>query len=36
MPTDVSIKTEIVRNNNELHHNFFGNVLNPFMPKIPK
>ena len=36
MLTDVSLKAEIVKNNNKFHENFFRNILNPLMPKAPK
>ena len=36
MLTDVSLKLEIIKNNNKFHENAFRNILNPLMPKVPK
>ena len=36
MMTDVSLKVEIVKNNNKFHENIFGDILHPSMPKILK
>ena len=36
MITDVSLKVEIVKNNNKFHENVFRNILHPSMPKISK
>ena len=36
MLTDVSLKVEIVKNNNKFQKNVFRNILNTLMPKIPK
>ena len=36
MLTDVSLYVKIVKNKNTCHENFFRNILNPVMPKIPK
>ena len=36
MQTDVSLKVEIVKNNNKFHENIFINILNRLDPKVPK
>ena len=37
MLTDVSLKVEIVKNNNKFHKLFINNLIdNSLMPKIPK
>ena len=35
MLTDANLKVKTVKNN-KFHENFFWNILNPLMPKIPK
>ena len=33
MLTNVSLKVEIVKNNNKFHENNFRNIINPLKPK---
>ena len=35
MSTDANVKVKTVKNN-KFHENFFRNILNPLMPKVPK
>ena len=36
MLIDVNLKVETVKNNNKDGGNFFRNIFNPLLPKIPK